>query len=31
MAKAIHRGDPDRSGMIRQALKAKLAEFVTRS
>ena len=31
MAKAIYRGDPDRSGMIRQALKAKLAEFVTRS
>jgi hypothetical protein len=31
MAKAIYRGDPDRGGMIRQALKAKLAEFVTRS
>jgi pyruvate dehydrogenase (quinone) len=31
MAKAIYRGDPDRGGMIRQALKGKLAEFVTRS
>jgi pyruvate dehydrogenase (quinone) len=31
MAKAIYRGDPDRGGMIRQALKAKLAELVTRS
>jgi pyruvate dehydrogenase (quinone) len=31
MAKAIYRGDPDRTGMIREALKGKLAEFVTRS
>jgi pyruvate dehydrogenase (quinone) len=31
MAKAIYRGDPDRGGMIRQALKGKLEEFVTRS
>jgi pyruvate dehydrogenase (quinone) len=31
MAKAIYRGDPDRGGMIRQALKGKLADFVTRS
>jgi pyruvate dehydrogenase (quinone) len=31
MAKAIHRGDPDRGGMIREALKGKLAELVTRS
>jgi pyruvate dehydrogenase (quinone) len=31
MAKAIYRGDPDRGGIIRQALKGKLAEFVTRS
>jgi pyruvate dehydrogenase (quinone) len=31
MAKAIYRGDPDRGGMIREALKGKLAEFVTRS
>jgi pyruvate dehydrogenase (quinone) len=31
MAKAIYRGDPDRGGMIRQALKGKLAELVTRS
>jgi pyruvate dehydrogenase (quinone) len=31
MARAIYRGDPDRGGMIRQALKGKLAEFVTRS
>jgi pyruvate dehydrogenase (quinone) len=31
MAKAIYRGDPDRGGMIREALKGKLAELVTRS
>jgi pyruvate dehydrogenase (quinone) len=31
MAKAIYRGDPDRGGIIREALKGKLAEFVTRS
>src|SRR5918911_1506551 len=31
MAKAIYHGDPDRGGMIREALKGKLAEFVTRS
>jgi pyruvate dehydrogenase (quinone) len=31
MAKAIYHGDPDRAGMIRQALKGKLEEFVTRS
>jgi pyruvate dehydrogenase (quinone) len=31
MAKAIYRGDPDRGGMIRQALKGKLEELVTRS
>jgi len=31
MAKAIYHGDPDRGGMIRQALKGKLEEFVTRS
>ena len=31
MARSIYRGDPDRGGVIRQALKGKLAEFVTRS
>jgi pyruvate dehydrogenase (quinone) len=31
MAKAIYRGDPDRGGIIREALKGKLAELVTRS
>jgi pyruvate dehydrogenase (quinone) len=31
MAKAIWKGDPDRGGMVRQALKGKLQEFVTRS
>src|SRR4051812_667705 len=31
MAKAIYRGDPDRTGVIRESLKGKLAEFVTRS
>jgi pyruvate dehydrogenase (quinone) len=31
MAKAIYRGDPDRTGIIRESLKGKLAEFVTRS
>src|SRR3954465_7273281 len=31
MAKSIYHGDPDRGGMIRSALKDKLAEFVTRS
>jgi len=31
MAQAIYRGDPDRGGMIREALKGKLAELVTRS
>jgi pyruvate dehydrogenase (quinone) len=31
MAKAIYHGDPDRGGMIREALKGKLAELVTRS
>src|SRR4051794_24132128 len=31
MAKSIYHGDPDRGGMIREALKGKLAEFVTRS
>ncbi|MDX6707441.1 MAG: hypothetical protein QOI48_3287 [Solirubrobacteraceae bacterium] len=31
MAKSIFKGDPDRGGMIRQALKGKLQEFVTRS
>jgi pyruvate dehydrogenase (quinone) len=30
MAKSILKGDPDRVGMIRQALKGKLQEFVTR-
>jgi pyruvate dehydrogenase (quinone) len=31
MARSIFKGDPDRGGMIRQALKGKLQEFVTRS
>jgi pyruvate dehydrogenase (quinone) len=31
MAQAIWKGDPDRGGMVRQALKGKLTEFVTRS
>jgi pyruvate dehydrogenase (quinone) len=31
MAKAIYHGDADRGGIIRQALKGKLEEFVTRS
>jgi len=30
MAQSIFKGDPDRGGMIRQALKGKLEEFVTR-
>ena len=30
MAKAIYRGDPDRGGMIRQAIKGKAEEFVNR-
>jgi hypothetical protein len=31
MTKSVLRGDPDRGGTIRQALKGKLAEFVNRS
>jgi pyruvate dehydrogenase (quinone) len=31
MAQAIYRGDPDRGGMVRQALKEKIQELVTRS
>jgi pyruvate dehydrogenase (quinone) len=31
MAMSVLRGDPDRGGTIRQALKGKLQEFVTRS
>jgi pyruvate dehydrogenase (quinone) len=31
MAKAIFRGDADRASIVRQALKGKLQEFVTRS
>jgi pyruvate dehydrogenase (quinone) len=31
MAKSIFKGDPDRGGIIRQALKGKFQEFVTRS
>src|SRR4051812_37311171 len=31
MAKAIYHGDPDRGGIVRQALKGKLEELVTRS
>src|SRR3954451_1017468 len=30
MAQSIFKGDPDRAGMVRQALKGKLQEFVTR-
>ena len=31
MAKAIYHGDPDRAGMVRQSIKDKVAELVTRS
>src|SRR3954452_8629652 len=31
MAQSIFKGDPDRGGMVRQALKDKLQEFTTRS
>jgi pyruvate dehydrogenase (quinone) len=31
MAKAIYHGDPDRAGMVRQSIKDKFAELVTRS